>query len=75
MFDLDTIYNSIYERTLAHLENQSQMPSFDIINIEKELEALYIYEGQDWGGRGEVKEIEISATIAAYQVFLNEFRK
>ena len=73
MFDTDTIYNDIYEKTLTHLENQKMMSSFNIIDIEKELEALYIYEGHSW--RGELKDAEISATIAAYQVFIKRNKK
>ncbi|MBN2627476.1 MAG: hypothetical protein JXA95_12485 [Spirochaetales bacterium] len=71
MFDTDTFYNSNYEKTLAHLEQQKKTPSYSREDIEKELEALYIYEGQAWSGRGEIKDAEISSSIAAYQVFLS----
>jgi hypothetical protein len=71
MFDTDTIYEKNYEVTLAHLEHQKNSSSYDRMDIEKELEALYIYEGQNWDGRGELKEAEIASAIAAYEVFLN----
>ncbi len=71
MFDTDTFYNSNYEKTLAHLEEQKKRVNFCREDIEKELEALYIYEGQNWDGRGEIKDAEISSSIAAYQVFLS----
>lgn len=71
MFDTTLLYEKNYEKTLAHLENQAKGEAFNLEDIKKELEALYVYEGQDWTGRGELKEAEIASTIAAYQSFLS----
>jgi hypothetical protein len=31
-------------------------------------------EGQDWGGRGEVQNISLAASIAAYEEIISELR-
>ncbi|MDC7224611.1 MAG: hypothetical protein PQJ60_12780 [Spirochaetales bacterium] len=72
MFDTDTLYKKNYENTLAHLEYQKTTPAYNREDIQKELEALYIYAGHDWDGRGELKEAEISSSIAAYEAFLSQ---
>ncbi|MDC7219327.1 MAG: hypothetical protein PQJ59_05265 [Spirochaetales bacterium] len=72
MFDTEALYKKNYEDTLAHLEYQKERPDFDREDVAQALEALYIYEGQDWDGRGELKEAEISSSIAAYEAFLSQ---
>lgn len=69
------IFDENYERTLRHLQDDSQRPDFSLARVEGELDALYIYEGQDWGGRGEPKHAEIAGNILAYQVFLRRWRE
>jgi hypothetical protein len=39
------------------------------------LEHLYKMEGADWLGRGEVQNITLSATIAAYESFIHKLKK
>jgi hypothetical protein len=73
MFDTQMLYERNYKQTLAHLEAQKNSSSWDLEDIKKELEALYIYEGQAWSGRGELKEAEIGSSIAAYEAFLSQF--
>lgn len=75
MFDTDTLYNLNFEKTLTNLESQKESSIFDINDVEKALEALYVYEGLDMDGRGELKEAEIASSIAAYQVFITSIKK
>jgi hypothetical protein len=64
------VFDENFDRTLARLQAESHKPDFDLATVEGELSALYLYEGQDWVGRGELKHAEIEGSILAYQVFL-----
>jgi len=46
-----------------------------LIDIEGELHHLTIYEGQDWVGRGELKNNEIQGQIYAYIAFIDRLKK
>ena len=69
----DVTYNDTFQQELRglkrRLENDSSCTKADIHGI---LRNLYIMEGADWGGRGEVQDTILSATIAAYEHFLAE---
>ncbi len=69
------IFDQSYEDTLKRLEQLSRRPGFDIAEFEGELVHLMRYEGQDWTGRGEVKNSEISGQILAYQAFIFRWKK
>lgn len=66
----DEIYDTNYTLTLENLERRKELPGFSIDDIVGEMEALLIYEGQDWTGRGELKQAEIGGSLLAYQAFL-----
>lgn len=68
-------FDENFERTLARLRAESEKPGFDVATVEGELSALYVYEGQDWTGRGELKHAEIKGSILAYQTFLRRWRE
>jgi hypothetical protein len=42
--------------------------------LEGALKHLYELYGQDWGGRGEVQNSALEATIAAYEQIIHELR-
>lgn len=69
----DKIFDQNFDDTLFQLTTRSEAPDFAIEDVNEELHHLYIYEGQDWGGRGELKQAEISGMILAYQAFLKRF--
>jgi len=71
----DIIFEKSYQETLNLLESRSMDETFDIESIKEELNNQYIYEGLDWTGRGEIKNSEISGSISAYQVFINQYLK
>jgi len=71
----DKTFEKSYEDTLGMLELKSQNKSFDITDIQGELNTLYIYEGHDWVGRGELKNSDIRGEILAYQVFIKNYLK
>ena len=69
------VFDENYERTLHRLQTASQSVSFSLETINGELTALYLYEGHDWTGRGELKQAEIAGSILAYQVFLRRWQE
>lgn len=71
----DKIVDSTFDAVLKTLDIRSKDEKFSIENTQKELESFYLYEGQDWGGRGDTKQAEIEGAIMAYQVFIDRYNK
>jgi hypothetical protein len=46
-----------------------------VADLEGTLNALYVLEGNNLEGRSRVHEIAISASIAAYEKFIDEWKK
>ena len=70
----DTKYDSVFESCLLGLERQREAdPSFTPDAARGVLAHLYVQDGNDWAGRGEIQDIQIRATIAAYEHFLSEW--
>ena len=63
-----------YDLMLTHLQLRSERKNFSIQDIKMEFEHLLVYQGQDWVGRGEIKNAEIQAHVYAYQVFLKRWK-
>lgn len=64
-----------FESTVAGLENRRKVdPSFTLKDAVSALDHLYVLEGNDWLGRGELGDIVTSATIAGYEHFIFEWR-
>ena len=68
------IFDESYDLTMKRLEHASSREGFEIDELEGELVHLTRYEGQDWVGRGELKNSEISAEVLAYQVFIKRWK-
>ena len=67
-------YSEVFEMELRGLWTRRQAdPNLDRAEIEGTLQHLYIQEGSDWQGRGEVGDIVMAATIAAFERFLSEW--
>jgi hypothetical protein len=65
----------VFESTLRGLENRKNVdPDFTIDDAKSALHHLYVLEGNDWLGRGELGDLITSATIAAYEHFINEWK-
>ena len=66
----------VFESTVKGLENRRRVDSeFSLSDVKSALNHLYILEGNDWMGRGELGDIVSSATIAAYEHFQNEWER
>ncbi|MDR2807775.1 MAG: hypothetical protein LBB43_02075 [Spirochaetaceae bacterium] len=59
-------YTQIFNEELYALENRLKAGAA-VTELEAVLRHLYILDGSDWIGRGEVQEITMAATIAAYE--------
>ena len=71
----DVKYEEIFEQELRGLERRRDHDSrCTVEDIEKVLDALYIMDGADWGGRGDVQDIIMAATIAAYEHFTAQWK-
>jgi len=71
----DVKYNEIFEQELRGLERRRKSdPHCTVEDIERVLQNLYIMDGADWYGRGEVQDITMAATIAAYEHFIAEWK-
>jgi hypothetical protein len=66
-----------YENTFASihaalLEQALQNPAETVRSIRQTLTSLYIRQGNDWTGRGDIGNAGINATIAAHECVLAE---
>jgi hypothetical protein len=67
----DITYAETLEQELRGLERRMQSdPACTLADIEGMLRNVYIMEGADWIGRGDVQDAVMSATIAAYEQFI-----
>ena len=62
-----------YENTLFALEQRAARDDFDLDSLKREYEALTIYDGMGWGGRGILRSSELEAQVLAFQVFLRRY--
>ena len=68
-------YNEIFEEELRGLERRRNYQNdCTIEDLERVLEAFYIMDGADWYGRGDVQNITMAATIAAYEHFIVKWK-
>ncbi|OPL08216.1 MAG: hypothetical protein AVO33_01545 [delta proteobacterium ML8_F1] len=68
----DETFERIYVNFKYQLENDK---NFGLSELKKLLETYHTYEGHDWIGRGELKNISIGATIAALSRLLSEYQE
>jgi hypothetical protein len=67
----DKKYREVYEEELRGLERRLESSKdctiAEITEIEGTLKHLYIMEGSDWAGRGELQSAGLEAAIAAHE--------
>ncbi|MDR0389893.1 MAG: hypothetical protein LBH73_07470 [Spirochaetaceae bacterium] len=72
----ENTYEHTLEEELLGLERRLKSdPDCTLESLEGILTHLYHSEGADWGGRGEVQNIILSATIAAYELIVARLKK
>jgi len=68
-------YTEVFEEEIRGLERRRESdPLCTVKDIEGLLQHLYIMDGADWYGRGDVQDISMAATIAAYECFIAQWK-
>jgi len=71
----DASYRENYEDEVRRLRRRlASDPSCSAEELEGTLKSLYIMDGADWLGRGEVQNITLAASIAAHEAVIGELR-
>jgi hypothetical protein len=71
----DIKYAETFEEELRGLYRRRKSDcGCTVADLEGTLAHLYIMEGADWGGRGELQSITLGATIAAYEQVIAEWK-
>jgi hypothetical protein len=71
----ETKYADTFDEELRGLERRrAAQPGCTVEDIEGILKHLYIMDGADWGGRGDVQDTVMAATIAAYEHFIAQWK-
>jgi hypothetical protein len=73
---LDTLYETVFDREFSGLQKRRETDvSLTLGDLKNQLQHLYISEGDDWLGRGEVGSTTMAATIAAFEAFCASWEK
>jgi hypothetical protein len=68
-------YQETYEEEIRGLTRRRQAdPACTVEDLQAILKALYVMDGADWGGRGDVQDTIMAATIAAYEQFIFQWQ-
>lgn len=73
---IEAAYRQAFEDELKGLEGRrARDPDCSIADLSGILDNLYIMDGNNWDGRGEIVQTTLAATIAAYEYFIGEWRR
>jgi hypothetical protein len=71
----ERLYAKTFDQETLGLERRRAAdPACAPADIEGVLRSLYLMDGTDWLGRGEVQDISLAATIAAYEHTIAKWR-
>ncbi|MCL2069952.1 MAG: hypothetical protein FWH19_03070 [Treponema sp.] len=72
----DAKYNEVFEEELRGLSRRREFDSgCTVKDLEAVLRNLYIMEGSDINGRGQLQDTIMAARIAAYERFIAEWKQ
>lgn len=72
----DIKYQEVFEDEIRVLHRRRKADATCTIDdIQGILDSLYILDGNNVEGRGSVQQIALSATIAAYEAFVHQWKK
>ena len=67
----DRKFDEVFEQETRGLERRRQSdPACTIAELRGQLKHLYVLQGHDWDGRGELSAISLAASVAAYESFI-----
>jgi hypothetical protein len=71
----DIKYQEVFDQEIRGLRRRRESdPNCNVTDLEGVLQHLYIMDGADWYGRGDVQDITMAATIAAYEHFIAQWK-
>lgn len=71
----DVKYEEIFEQEIRGLTRRRESdPACTVTDLEGVLQDLYHMDGAGWVGRGEVQDITMAATIAAYEYMIAQWK-
>ncbi len=71
----EKVFNETFQVTYDDIiEKYVNDPHYQLSYLEEFLDSMYIFQGQDALGRGELKRLRTEATIAALETALDEIR-
>jgi hypothetical protein len=71
----DIKYREVFEQEIRGLlRRRASDPACTVTDLEGVLHHLYHLDGADWVGRGEVQDITMAATIAAYEHIIAQWK-
>jgi len=71
----ETKYRETFDQeTRGLVRRRENDPGCKIEDIEGILKNLYIMDGADQGGRGALQDTIMAATIAAYEIFIEQWK-
>jgi hypothetical protein len=71
----DIKYQEVFDQEIRGLRRRREADtSCTVTDLEGVLQHLYIMDGADWYGRGDVQDIIMAATIAAYEHFIAQWK-
>jgi hypothetical protein len=71
----DIKYGETFEQELLGLRRRRELdPSCTVADLEGTLKHLYVMDGAGWGGRGDLQDTILAATIAAYEYFIAQWK-
>jgi len=72
----EAAYQESFEAVLSSLARRRQAdPGFTIEDAKGTLNHLYVTEGNDWLGRGDLQDAKLAAQIAAHEIFIQDWEK
>jgi hypothetical protein len=71
----DVKYQEVFEQEIRGLTRRRALdPACTVEDVEGVLQDLYHMDGADWAGRGEVQDVAMAATIAAYEYIIARWK-
>lgn len=72
--NIDQIYEKYFDTYYAHMMNRKSCdPTLTKQFLRELIDTQYIAQGNNWEGRGAMKDAEYRAMIAAYEVILENW--
>ncbi len=73
---LENLYIETFEATIRAIEYRRKAdPNYTVDELIKQLESMYVIDGNNYGGRSIAAQTDLEASIAAMQFMVSQWRK